>query len=112
MFGQAGFLIAVGFCSEDETFLAVVLFIVAQGISGLQYGGYVCNHVDIAPRFAGTLYGVSNTVGAISGIIGPYVASLLTQDVSDHTGPSKLKGKFSRLLATALDHLEQAHCIG
>jgi hypothetical protein len=49
MFGQAGFLIGVGFCSSGETFLAVALFIVAQGISGLQYGGYVCNHVDIAP---------------------------------------------------------------
>ena len=29
-----------------------------------------------------------------------------------HTVPSKLKGKCSRLLATAREHLEQVHCIG
>ena len=32
--------------------------------------GFVCNHLDIAPRHAGALMGLSNTAGTIPGVIG------------------------------------------
>ena len=35
------------------------------------------NHLDIAPRFAGTLMGITNTAGTVSGIVAPYVAGAL-----------------------------------
>ena len=38
------------------------------------------NHLDIAPRFAGILMGISNSVATIAGIISPYVVGLLTDN--------------------------------
>jgi ACS family sodium-dependent inorganic phosphate cotransporter len=32
--------------------------------------GFICNHLDIAPRHAGALMGLSNTAGTIPGVIG------------------------------------------
>jgi len=40
------------------------------------------NHADIAPPFAGLLFGVTNTIASIPGVIAPYVVGLLTQNVS------------------------------
>uniref|UniRef100_A0A914ULG3 Major facilitator superfamily (MFS) profile domain-containing protein n=1 Tax=Plectus sambesii TaxID=2011161 RepID=A0A914ULG3_9BILA len=78
--GQASALVGAGFCGQGQQFLAVGLITAAQGISGLQYGGYIVNMVDIAPRYAGTLFGISNCVATISGIVAPYVAAYLTPD--------------------------------
>uniref|UniRef100_A0A914WUR0 Major facilitator superfamily (MFS) profile domain-containing protein n=1 Tax=Plectus sambesii TaxID=2011161 RepID=A0A914WUR0_9BILA len=77
-FGQAGALIGVGYCEPGQKILAVALLTLSQGLNGLQYGGYIVNHVDIAPRFAGTLFGISNTVATISGIVAPFIAASLT----------------------------------
>lgn len=52
---------------------------VAQGLSilslclgacGLSRGGFSVNHMDIAPKYAGIVMGISNTAGTISGIVG------------------------------------------
>eukprot|EP00892_Ulva_mutabilis_P012541 jgi/Ulvmu1/965/UM102_0048.1 len=40
------------------------------GACGLARGGFSVNHMDIAPRYAGILMGISNTAGTVSGIIG------------------------------------------
>ena len=47
-----------------------------------QYSGVMVNHVDIAPPFAGTLFGLSNTSATLSGIFAPYVVAVLTPYVS------------------------------
>ena len=80
--GQAGFFVGTGYCGCGEELLAVAYLTLAQGISGLQYGGWTINHVDIAPRFAGTLFGLGNTFGTISGIVAPFVAAAMTTNGS------------------------------
>ena len=42
-------------------------------------GGFSINHMDIAPRHAGTLMGITNTAGAIPGIIGVFVTGLILE---------------------------------
>lgn len=81
MCGQSVFLVLTGYCTVSTKYLAVALITAAQGLSGFQYGGFVVNHVDIAPRYAGTLFGISNTVATVSGIVAPYVAAAMTPDV-------------------------------
>ena len=39
------------------------------------------NHIDIAPRFAGILMGITNTAGTIPGIIAPIIAKTIAQKV-------------------------------
>jgi ACS family sodium-dependent inorganic phosphate cotransporter-like MFS transporter 5 len=36
---------------------------------------------DIAPAYAGIIFGISNTFATISGIISPYVVGALTEKV-------------------------------
>lgn len=39
--------------------MAVALITIDQGMSGFQVAGFLVNHMDIAPRFAGTLFGLT-----------------------------------------------------
>ena len=73
-------LVSTSYIGCDYTSLAVTLFSLAIGIQGLNGSSYIVNHLDIAPRFAGILMGISNSVGTLSGIIGPYVVGLLTNN--------------------------------
>ncbi|VFQ75230.1 unnamed protein product [Cuscuta campestris] len=43
---------------------------VALGFLALGRAGFAINHMDIAPRYAGILMGVSNTAGTLAGIVG------------------------------------------
>ena len=41
--------------------------------------GFNVNHLDIAPRYASILMGMSNGVGTIAGIVCPIVTEMLTK---------------------------------
>ncbi|XP_049402816.1 probable anion transporter 5 [Solanum stenotomum] len=43
---------------------------VALGFLALGRAGFAVNHMDIAPRYAGIIMGVSNTAGTLAGIVG------------------------------------------
>lgn len=64
--GEALFLIVVG-CTRSEL-TAVIALIVAVGCSGFAISGFNVNHLDIAPRYASILMGISNGVGTFAGI--------------------------------------------
>jgi len=42
--------------------------------------GFNVNHLDIAPRYASILMGMSNGIGTIAGLICPIVIDNITQD--------------------------------
>ena len=42
-------------------------------------GGFAVNHLDIAPRHAGVLMGLTNTAGTLPGIIGVTVTGLILE---------------------------------
>jgi len=62
-------------------YVAVAVLSIAVGFSGFQYPGLMVNHADIAPPFAGVLFGIANTVATLSGIFAPYAVGLLTTHV-------------------------------
>ena len=49
---------------------AVLLLCAALGLSSFNVSGYGTNHLDIAPKYAGFLLGITNTIGTIPGIVG------------------------------------------
>lgn len=65
----------VGFIASAEMAIAVMSVGTFFGFSSL--GGFGVNHMDIAPRHAGTLMGISNTAGTLPGVIGVYVTGLI-----------------------------------
>lgn len=44
--------------------------------------GHLVNINDISGPFSGILFGVSNTIAALPGIICPYIVGILTADVN------------------------------
>lgn len=73
---QASFLVIVGYTTSKE--LAIVGLTLAVGLGGFTWSGFPVNHLDIAPRYAGILFGVSNCLATIPGIFSPMVVGILT----------------------------------
>ncbi|KAI8475257.1 MAG: major facilitator superfamily domain-containing protein [Monoraphidium minutum] len=48
----------------------VALTSLTLGALGFSRGGFSVNHMDIAPKYAGMVMGLSNTAGTLSGVIG------------------------------------------
>ena len=45
----------------------------ALGLASFSLAGLYCNHADLSPRYAPFLLGLTNTSGAVPGIIGVVV---------------------------------------
>ncbi len=58
--------------------MAVLELTFAVGFGGLAWSGFIVNHLDIAPRYASILLGISNCIATIPGIISPTVVGLIT----------------------------------
>lgn len=80
MVGPSAFLIGTGFMECDQQVAAVALLTIAIGLCGVHFSGFFINHGDIAPPYAGTLFGISNTLATIPGILSPYIVSAMTKD--------------------------------
>lgn len=74
------FLNTLGFVVASLALMALPMFrtpggavfcsSVALGFLALGRAGFAVNHMDIAPRYAGIVMGVSNTAGTLAGIVG------------------------------------------
>ena len=77
-------MVSTSYVGCDDTTLAVVLFSLALGMSALNTSSYNVNHLDIAPRYAGVLMGITNSAATIPGMVGPYVVGYLTNNEVSH----------------------------
>ncbi len=59
--------------------VAVLLVTLSIGGSALGSGAFAVNHLDVAPRYAGILMGLSNTFATIPGIIGVAATGFILQ---------------------------------
>ncbi|PAA55277.1 hypothetical protein BOX15_Mlig022319g1 [Macrostomum lignano] len=74
---MAACLVVVGI--SRNLYLSTAFLTIGLGFTGIGMSGYGVNHLDIAPRFAGFLMGISNGVGTVSGVLSPIVASAVTR---------------------------------
>uniref|UniRef100_UPI003AAB7B69 sialin n=1 Tax=Centroberyx gerrardi TaxID=166262 RepID=UPI003AAB7B69 len=77
----AACLVAVGYAGCSAT-LTVTLLTLSTTIGGTSAAGVYINQIDIAPRYAGVLLGITNTFGTIPGVLAPIVTGYLTEDHS------------------------------
>ena len=82
MFVPAIFLVAVGYMDCSQKIGAVVLLTFSLGFCGFQFSSFFVNHSDIAPAYAGTIFGITNTWASIPGILASYLVSAITINVS------------------------------
>ncbi|CAK8673452.1 unnamed protein product [Clavelina lepadiformis] len=75
----AGFLIGAGYIGCNRV-LAVLFISFATFFTAFSYAGYMPNHIDLSPKFAGVLMGITNTWGTIPGFVSPLVVGALTEN--------------------------------
>ena len=78
--GCGGIATALAIVGEvDTAWMAIGIMTVGNALGAFVVGGFVVNHMDIAPRHAGTLMGITNTAGTIPGIIGVSVSGYILE---------------------------------
>lgn len=76
-------LIALGYVTSENPDLAVALLTVAVGFNAATFVGFQVNHIDLAPKHAGTMMGITNGAANILSIVAPLVVGfIVTDDVS------------------------------
>ncbi|MGH0032789.1 MAG: ACS family MFS transporter [Myxococcota bacterium] len=75
--GIAGTLAVVGYVESAVT--AIALMSLGTALGAFVTGGFAVNHMDIAPKYAGTMMGLTNTAGTIPGVIGVFVSGLILE---------------------------------
>lgn len=83
-FGMEAVFLLVVACTRSET-TAIAALTLAVGFSGFAISGFNVNHLDIAPRYASILMGISNGFGTLSGMFCPIVVESMTEDKKDKT---------------------------
>ena len=63
----------------ESAWAAIGILCLGKVFSAACTGGFLVNHMDIGPRHAGTLMGITNTAGTIPGIVGVYVSGLILE---------------------------------
>ena len=69
-------MVIVGYTKDKN--LAIVGLTLAVGLGGFTWTGFPINHLDIAPRYASILFGISNCLATFPGIISPLVVGIIT----------------------------------
>lgn len=52
----------------------ILFFFLSQGGTGFHNNAVIVNPQDLAPTYSGSVFGLMNTVGAIPGFLGVYLA--------------------------------------
>ncbi|XP_022344205.2 sialin-like [Crassostrea virginica] len=73
------FLIWMSYMGPDERTKAVVLLVSYWTIQSVNNSGFRVNHIDIAPRFAGVLNGMTTTLASVAALLSPIITSELTK---------------------------------
>ncbi|CAD5119812.1 DgyrCDS8396 [Dimorphilus gyrociliatus] len=78
LMGPGIFLVVISFigCSRSA---AVICLTLSVGLGGIASAGFQVNHLDLAPAFAGTLLGITNSIATIPGFAGPAVVTAFTE---------------------------------
>lgn len=81
--GLGAALLVVGYV--HTAWMAIAIMSAGTALGSFVVGGFSVNHMDIAPRHAGTLMGVTNTAGTIPGVVGVYVTGVILQATGSWT---------------------------
>ncbi|CAG2208794.1 SLC17A5 [Mytilus edulis] len=80
MFLSAPFLIGLSFLDHTQRELAVVLLILYWFVQGASSSGFRANHLDIAPRYAGVLNGMTITCASLASLVSPLLTTAIVKN--------------------------------
>lgn len=65
---------------DSNVIAAVTLLTIAVALNSGAYTGFLTNHLDLSPNFAGLLMGITNGFSNLTSILGPLVAGFIVTD--------------------------------
>lgn len=71
LFVPAIAMITLSFIDKEDKEVAVVLLVIAVGVNSCVFSGYNVNHIDLSPKYSGTLMGITNGISNIMSIVAP-----------------------------------------
>ena len=77
--GLPGITVAVLGYTTNSWIMCILVLSIGNGFKATAYMGHLGAIYDIAPTYAGTVYGIVNTVGNTTGFITPLIAAALTE---------------------------------
>ena len=78
--GFGGLAVCLLLVTSAETVTgAIAIMALGSALSAGSTGGFAVNHMDIAPKHAGTLMGITNTAGTIPGIVGVFLSGMILE---------------------------------
>jgi ACS family sodium-dependent inorganic phosphate cotransporter len=81
MWGPAIFFALLGYIGNSSLVLAEVLSTIGMGLSCATLIGVSCSQLDIAPKYAGTVFAIGNFAGTIAGMIATLFAGVLQDQI-------------------------------
>lgn len=73
------FLVIINYIGCDK-YIAVIMIVLSVGTSSFASSGFFIGIMELSPKLSGTLMGISNSIGTISGILGPYIVGVITKE--------------------------------
>lgn len=73
------FLVVANATTHKNGTAATVALAIGVACSGFAISGFNVNHLDIAPRYASILMGMSNGIGTIAGLLVPFFVDNITE---------------------------------
>jgi ACS family sodium-dependent inorganic phosphate cotransporter len=84
LLGSAAFLLLAR--EVDAPLAALLVMCGALGALAFTWSGFAPNHLDIAPRYADVLMGITNTFGTLPGILGVLVTGWMLDVTGSYAG--------------------------
>lgn len=65
---------------DTSVMAAIILLTTALGLNSGVFTGFLTNHIELAPNFAGTLMGITNSLANVTSILGPLLVGFVVTD--------------------------------
>ncbi|XP_054290224.1 putative inorganic phosphate cotransporter isoform X2 [Macrosteles quadrilineatus] len=75
-----GAIALLGLSFISSVFGAVALLTVSVALNAGVYMGFLTNHLDLSPNFAGLLMGITNGLANVTSILGPMITGFIVSD--------------------------------
>lgn len=76
-------LILLGYMRADQSELALVLLVIAVGVNTAGSLGFLTNHIDLSPNFAGILMGIANCAANVMSLLAPLTVGFIVTDANN-----------------------------
>ena len=76
-------LLGLTFINTEDSTAAVALLTIAVGLNSAVFVGFMVNHIDLSPNYAGIMMGITSCIANIMSVVAPMLVGLIvTNEVS------------------------------